>query len=37
MVGWQDHAIRDVAIAGAIATRNLVPPELLREARVFFG
>jgi ATP-dependent phosphofructokinase / diphosphate-dependent phosphofructokinase len=37
MVGWQEHAIRDVAIAEAIATRNLVPPELLREARVFFG
>ena len=37
MVGWQNHTVCDVAIADAVATRHLIPPELMREAQVFFG
>jgi len=37
MVAAKGPMIRDVPIADAVARRNLIPPELLREAQVFFG
>ena len=37
MVGLHGTDIRDVSIDEAVATRNLVPPELTRDASVFFG
>jgi 6-phosphofructokinase 1 len=37
MVARKAQDVRDVAIADAVAVRNVVPPELYREAEVFFG
>jgi 6-phosphofructokinase 1 len=37
MVARKAQDIRDLPIAEAVAERNLVPPELYREAEVFFG
>ena len=37
MVARKAQEIRDVSIVEACAERNLVPPELYREAAVFFG
>src|SRR5918992_156419 len=37
MVARKAQEVRDVPIADAVAKRNLLPPELYREAEVFFG
>ncbi len=37
MVARKAQEVRDVPIADAVAERNVVPPELYREAEVFFG
>jgi 6-phosphofructokinase 1 len=37
MVARKAQDLRDVPLAEAIAERNLLPPELYREAEVFFG
>jgi 6-phosphofructokinase 1 len=37
MVARKAQDVRDVPIADAVAERNVVPPELYREAEVFFG
>lgn len=37
MVARKAQDIQDVPIADAVATRNLIAPELYREAEVFFG
>jgi ATP-dependent phosphofructokinase / diphosphate-dependent phosphofructokinase len=37
MVARKAQEVRDVPIADAVTERNVVPPELYREAEVFFG
>jgi hypothetical protein len=37
MVARKAQDVEDVPIAEAVAQRNLLPPELYREAEVFFG
>jgi 6-phosphofructokinase len=37
MVARKAQDVRDVPIADAVAVRNVVPPDLYREAEVFFG
>jgi 6-phosphofructokinase 1 len=37
MAAWHGSLVTDVPIEAAIAERKVVPPQLLREAEVFFG